>query len=935
MRSDLNSQNDDQNNNHDHNDDQHDHGRFHMSVLGNQVNLSLTPLNTNQPTGETISTGPLTITNLSGGIFTVYPDYQDISFTINGGTDTSQSINNVNLTFGPNNITLGNGINVIYGDIRDLTMSITGGTADDGGTYTNFMENDVITMAGNTIIAGNGINVVYGNMDDLTLIAGGNTATNGSISVDQLDGNTFYLGGNTISLGSGINFVYGVMESLSLELNSSSASGAGSFGLSSIGPNAGADDDGLVTDTGNPNVFNLAGNKVIVGNGVNVIYGDLQYLTISVNGGSLTSGASLSDNEIFVNSITMGPNTINAGSGVNTIYGDISDASFSANRGTLNGNGVLLNNFFANNITLTGNRITVGDGANVIYGNLHDLKVSGVGGNGSNLPLNNSSPTVQEIPSGLNVLSMGGNFISAGNGVDQIYGTLHNLLVDGSGGINTSAVFLPGGFSESVVQYKSHYAMGFNTITVGNGSDTLYGDMNDFTESWTGGTASGGLAAGNDDNRPHYTLGNNTITAGNGADTVYGDLHDFLWSLKGGLSTDPGSNTLATNFYAQVLLGNNTIHVGNGADTLYGDMHTFSLSVEGGTVTNGGSLPLGALEFLTIARGVYIGETFTMAGNHITAGNGHDVMFGGLENLTFSAINGTVDGTSQSYIPGVGDAGAYFGGGESLAPGTVTVRDPGTIITFGNDVLVGGAGSDFMSGNALNLSGLNSFFNATQIGETNLNQIVWGNDIFQGGTGPDKIAESLDDHSGFMTMQGADIVTNFKSTDQLIFGNVLDANHNGQVNAADLDAVSTFVNFTVEGHKELAIIFHQPGAGSGLASIYGTAIQNFVNADPSSSVAQILTDVAQYIYQSGSATAETSAAGVRGPTTFPPGQPSGVPGVALPATGKILANDVPTADAPQGALILEGHSTHDYASFVSMGNLVSIHADTASINPWG
>src|SRR5208283_5640643 len=98
MRSDLNSQNEDQNNNqHDPDCDHHDHGRFDMSIL---VGGGLPLLNksfTAADSGTTFPAVPVgyNITNLSGAGYTVYGDYQDLSFTLTGQLNASTSLSNV------------------------------------------------------------------------------------------------------------------------------------------------------------------------------------------------------------------------------------------------------------------------------------------------------------------------------------------------------------------------------------------------------------------------------------------------------------------------------------------------------------------------------------------------------------------------------------------------------------------------------------------------------------------------------------------------------------------------------------------------------------------------------------------------------------------------------------------------------------------------
>ncbi len=543
---------------------------------------------------------------------------------------------------------------------------------------------------------------------------------------------------------------------------------------------------------------------------------------------------------------------------------------------------------------------------------------------------------------------MGGNAIQAGNGADQIYGTLYDMTFSQSGGNNTATP--PSQGIEGVTEVGDTFMMGHNIITAGGGIDIIAGDMHDFNWSVVGGVATQGFTATNINHSNTFILGNNTIkTTGYGADVVYGDMHALNWSATGGYADGTpttlnplggGSNARAIMRLDTVNLGHNAIQVGNGVDTVYGDMQQLSLSLQGGTVTNGGVLVTEGIPFLTDASAIMIDTTITMVGNIITAGSGNDVLFGNMENLNFSATNGTVDGVSTGFIPGDGNAGAYFSGTYINTSGQPRF-DTGSTITFGNDTLNAGAGNDFLCGDALNLTGLNAFLVKTDAaGDPNINFIDWGNAVLVDGSGHDQDVFALDDHTGSMMMQGAQIVEHFNlSNDKLVFGNVIGANNSGSAssNAHLLDAVSTFVNFTVNGEKEIAVIFHGAGADSNLASVYQAGINGLISHEaPLTSTAQILSDVAQYIYQSGTATALTGAGNVRDPGTH----------VVLPATGYTLSTDVTTAapahlaaDLPQGAVILEGHSTSQagFSSFTDLAshNALSIHSDTASINPWG
>jgi hypothetical protein len=872
-----------------------------MAIIGNQTNLNITPANS----GITYSHS--TTVSAPSGNNTIYADYQDVNFALLGGMNTDTTISNITLALGPNTINFGNGNNVVYGNLRDLTMSISGGGANDGNLYSNLMVDDTISMAGNTIVGGIGSNVVYGNMRDLSLTVGGNIASNGSISVNEFISDNFTFGGNSITLGSGNNTVYGVMRNLTLSSTGSEADDLNSLAIAGVG-------DVLVGDAwfpGTPqlNNFIMFGNIITVGSGNNIIYGDLQTLNLKVSGGVVSSpvtppdpGSTIfpaSDDEVDYINMALGGNIITAGSGNNTIYGSVGNLSIATTGGVVNVAQYVGEYVEFNNISMGYNHITVGNGSNTIYGDMRNFNINVEGGTGVNLSYLDPLDIEQNGLYG-DLFQLGNNIIVAGNGKNTIYGTLQDITITEhdslSAGISLASS-PPAFFGIIDVQ------MGYNDITVGDGNNIIYGDMRDMNLLVHAGAAIGDSLYDTAATRNAlFSLGDNTISAGNGNNIVYGDLHEINWSAMSGSIDGKGSFAVAGIIYSEIDLGNNTIHVGIGNDTVYGDMEQLSLSIAGGQITNGGYDTYGTI---SQAESLMVGNTFMMKGNELYGGDGNDVLFGSLKTLSFNAVPGTL-------ISGVGDVGVGFTGG-FVVTGNPPHPDTGNTITFGNDTIDAGNGNDTLIGDALNLVGLKTFLVAQRTSDPNINFIDWGNDVMTGGAGNDKFVESLDTHTGSMNMQGADIITDFTmGKDILAMGYVLGANGNATHDAAILNSTTTFVNFTVQGQHELAIIFHGSSADNGLAALYGTAIQNFVNADPSTSLSQVLVDVAQFIYQSSTATTLTGAGDVRDGTTH----------VILPATGSTLAGQVAANDAPQGALILEGHSTSQsgYASFMDMAN---------------
>ncbi len=743
MRSDLNSQNEDQNNNqHDPEGDHHDHGRFNMSVLGNPNNLPT--ITEGDYTLSPFFTGPLTITNLSGGVFTVYGDYQDINFVLTGNTYSTSGtfndlINNVSITLGGNHIILGNGVNTIYGTLRDINMSDTGGTAlglgTTGVTVNTLIENTNIDLTGggvgNTITAGNGVNTVYGDMRNYTITVGGataisdpsfNTSPNTQAITEILNLN-FTVGDNHITLGNGTNTVFGDMRSLNMNSGPANADGFNALAVTDYAnPQYGI----LTTDLGStrppvpaiiPNNYHFNSDVITVGNGVNVIYGHLQNLNVALTSGSSTSpgtfattpgsgydpssffsinnvpysdpslmwvAGSVAQNTIAFENIIMNANTITAGSGVNTIFGDFQTLQMSFVAGTSTG-------------TFPG---TPFSGLNTL-----DFTV----------PFNNTRFST-------NLIAMDGNTIQAGlnsSSTNTIYGTGQDFIVNATGGVNNQGMQMHTGLIFDVIVMGGTGTYDFtaqtftttvtgNTIHTGNGVNTIFGDMRDFISNTIGGTQNGentlSLSFPNEGpgvNNSELDMGFNHISIGNGVNVIYGSMRDISVSNSGGIIENipsGGTDEEFNDFFVRntISMGHDVITAGltgSSNNTIYGDMRDLTFSGTGGTGINI------ALDSLVLTDADIGRNILNMGSNSITSGSGVNTIYGDLHDLTLSAVGGS---NSSSAAFGAGGGGVFiffdrfFMGNNSITAGMAgssvnTVYGEGHNFSFS---VVGGVASE-------------------------------------------------------------------------------------------------------------------------------------------------------------------------------------------------------------------------------------------------
>jgi len=262
-----------------------------------------------------------------------------------------------------------------------------------------------------------------------------------------------------------------------------------------------------------------------------------------------------------LSSLTVTGNTILTGNGTNTVFGNMRDFIQLHQGGVENGENTLTfffplsgAQFIFSEIYGGYNTITVGNGLNTIYGNMRDISFTEIGGSGINI-LPESTDVIQNGTFG-NFISMGHNDITAGTGVNIINGDFRNFTVSVSGGTNpvTLVTFTAGG----AVYADNFIDMGFNIIDAGlsgSSTNTISGNGENFELSLTAGTASLGLCAENSILRNFFALGNNQITTGDGSSTIYGDIQHISWSAAGGSADGDGSNAIA-------VFRNNTLLIG-------------------------------------------------------------------------------------------------------------------------------------------------------------------------------------------------------------------------------------------------------------------------------------------------------------------------------------------------------------------------------------
>ncbi len=888
--------------------------------------------------GSTLVGNTLIVGNGAGDI--LYGTMLDLivsaSAITTSGVDTTSA---GSFSFGNNTLTAGNGAgDQLYGDMANLAFQVQAGL-NVSQTLGGASATTPITVAfgNNTLTAGNGAgDVLVGGVDTILLSATAGIANTAPANA-TLQNIKLIMGSDYLYAGNGGDTLYGDVRLITLESTAGTAAGNQSSG-----------------STIRPLTFQGGVNYLYGGNGNDFLYGNVGTLSISLTGGTnsgLSANPFATAARLYTSTFAMGQNYLDGGNGNDSLYGDVGTLTLFAQGGSGNSS-ILAIPFFDNTpdlFTMGQNHLYGGDGNNLLVGDIGTLNINAFGGNVTvnTVPSNTFSYALVQVN-----FNMGNNDLHGGNGNDSLYGDIENFNISAHGGTAIGPTATNTGINAAEGFANPRFFGGHNMLIAGDGNDLLVGDIGHWNISITGGfcntdntfsSASADWGGGN--LSPTHIMGNNTLIAGNGVDALYGSIQSINVVLQGGTNVGSTTSQLAAiagifpspTFETFLKIGDNHLYAGNGGDTLYGDDGTFNITTINGT----------GIGTISESNGIKI----YFGNNDLHGGNGNDVLYGN------EAVAGELHFFLQGYL---------FNSqpGTSYDPRFLTLPD---LITFGNNTLDGGAGNDFLVGDVFSMPGLVDG-QANNLGESLrptdplhtvfTSALIWGNSTLTGGLGSDKFVFTLDDHMGtlsnpLMSMQGAQIVTDFTPSqgDKLVFGNVLGANGVQSHDAAILDSVTSFVNFMVNGEHEEAIIFHDASVSSATAAAdYTAAIGAFLAAqsayDTSHSITetnlQILQDVAQFIYQSGVATALTGAGNVSVPVIGIPPFPALTPTSAvLPATGETLANHVSPTEAPQGAVILEGHQTSDagFSSFGSMATVLStsldIHADTASIHPWG
>ncbi len=454
-----------------------------------------------------------------------------------------------------------------------------------------------------------------------------------------------------------------------------------------------------------------------------------------------------------------GPVTITNLSGAGfTVYGDYQDINFLLTGNTYSTSGTFNDLINHVSITLGGNHITLGSGVNTIYGTIRDLNMTDTGGTA--LGLGTTGVTVNTLIENTNIDLTGGglgNTITAGNGVNTVYGDMRDYtLTAGSATAISDPTF---NSSPNTVAFTEilnlNFTVGGNHINLGNGVNTVYGDMRSINFVAPGST----------------TIGYNSVAA-----SGPGDTFDFNYSFHFGVPLPSQLNHFNFN--------GNTITVGNGVNVVYGHLQTVTFSVTGAFSSSPGSLPTlpsgpgwfaSTLPSYTASTGNVVAgaseqsqvanEILTMGMSNITAGVGVNTIFGDFQNFQSKSVGGTINGVPTG-VPLVST---------DILPYQIDSEDVNTISLAGNIITAGLMGSSVNTiyGNTQDFN-FNSSFQGKDIQGSDHGSPVGALDTFNmggnqitTGNGVNTIYGSMRDYTALSTggvFDGANLSTNVTST---------------------------------------------------------------------------------------------------------------------------------------------------------------------------
>ena len=370
----------------------------------------------------------------------------------------------------------------------------------------------------------------------------------------------------------------------------------------------------------------------------------------------------------------------------------------------------------------------------------------------------------------LSVLKFGNDTMYGGGGNDVMNGD-----ADTSAGFSLSPDSTPGATaiangsnsraSATFTSNKNQFLFGADKIFGGDGNDIINGDLSVDANEVAFGVATatnGGIALSNFGTGDELILyGNDTISGGNGNDIIFGDGKLNSHTATGGTAYAESTGSFAAvsdhvGFILNIPVmirapllntsGNDIISGDAGNDTIYGDHKIYYNEANGGTATavDGG---------IASTRYIVDGTIITFGKDTLSGGAGNDKIVGDVLSTELEVNAGQAIGAN--------------------ATSEVQFIDFAQIM--GDDTISGGAGNDMIVGDALEFAlayaglSLSTVAGHVRVADSNNNSITWGNDVMSGGAGKDNFitAVALSTNNELVS-QGFDVIKDFNVHDDTL-----------------------------------------------------------------------------------------------------------------------------------------------------------------------
>ncbi|MEI6158524.1 MAG: hypothetical protein WCP77_01720, partial [Roseococcus sp.] len=681
--------------------------------------------------------GNETVSVSAGGTTTVYTGVREVVADVGSGDNTVRFENgyqgNVTITGGSGNntidlggvdgdplIQLGDGDNLIYGASTDTTI-ITG-----HGNNTIFGGN-----ARNTITAGNGKNTITGGtqQDTITVGSGNNTIWGNEgddVIVARGGDNTIWggTGSNIISIsgGAGQNIIFGHGANTAADTTSTTIT-ATTVSANTVD----ADDVSSTITGGNGRDFIFGGggdNTISTGAGADVVFGALGEIQRTGPGQIQRISATSSEGGNNVITGGAGDKVLIGGGGHNTITGGAGNDIILGGGGTIDGEA----GGSGGRYTVSG--LAIGESATIAGGVGNDL-IIGVastnvitGAEGGDIIAGHAAIVVRDQAIGREALLIsaetsieatgGNNTISANGGNDIIFGGAGSHTLDGGTGSDVIIGHFGKITATNIVTGQNFVIEGRNGAATGNGNNVI-------TAAHSAVIMGGG--------------GNNTITTteatapadpvNNLPEVTSADRQMLVFGANGTANVDiltlggikiHQARTMAGEENAA---GDNTINLGAGNNIVFGGAGNNHITTGNGNVIILGHTGAVDMDRLAVAPNLFgrapdvlgfvlgqDGSTLRGTSSVITAGNGNNVILGGVgdNTITSGTGNNIVFGAAGSVTRnGLASNALIFAETleESLAgDNTITVG----LGARGANVVFGGAGDNRIAvGNGTNV----------------------------------------------------------------------------------------------------------------------------------------------------------------------------------------------------------------------------------------